>query len=226
MTKLTSSTKKQITNDWGGMFPDLGIYKPMWLLRRCGPLLTGICLDRGSSGDEYLPKAHIHCLANASDGINLSLCQSLSRARTGSDNWIRVKWHEKYWREAATRMIQQSLLPLSGPIDLEHIVTAFRRYRDDFPEGKYMKNVYRDWLLTLAWTGRRDEVHRLLAEAEQDMTAWPAHIVERDGGMATWLEEMERITSKPQELRQVVTEQLVKNHADELPAVDISSWLV
>jgi hypothetical protein len=226
MTRLTPSIKKKITADWNSLLPGLGVYKPMWLLRRCGPLLTGVCLDRDGSGDQYIPRAHVHCLANEWDGLYLGLCQSLTRLRTGSENWIRVRWHENHWRDAATRMAQQSLLPLSGPISPEQVATAFRRYKEEFPDGDHSTNLYRDWLLTLAWTGRRHEVQLLLAEAEQDIKKWPPYIIERDGGLGAWLREMERLTSNPEKLRHTVEEQLLRNKAEKLPAVDVSSWLV
>jgi len=35
---LTAGTKKRITEDWRVFLPRMGIYKPMWLMKRNGPL--------------------------------------------------------------------------------------------------------------------------------------------------------------------------------------------
>jgi len=50
---LTKSAEKQITEDWQREILSLGVYEPRWLLRRVGPLLVGICLDRDSGGTSY-----------------------------------------------------------------------------------------------------------------------------------------------------------------------------
>jgi hypothetical protein len=38
---LTPAWKTKITADWSAAFPGLGVYKPLHLLRRAGPLLMG-----------------------------------------------------------------------------------------------------------------------------------------------------------------------------------------
>jgi hypothetical protein len=62
MMKLTPALKKTITNDWRALAAQFATYKPMWLARRIGPLVQGICLDRDSSNAAYLPTLHVHCL--------------------------------------------------------------------------------------------------------------------------------------------------------------------
>lgn len=57
--KLTQYLQDKITEDWARLLPGLGIYKPMRLLRRVGPMLTGICLDRDSGNEAYRPTFHV-----------------------------------------------------------------------------------------------------------------------------------------------------------------------
>lgn len=66
---LTAAAKKKITLDWSRLFPELGTYRPLHLLRRVGPLLQGIALERTSGNDLYRPMAHIHCLAQESTSV-------------------------------------------------------------------------------------------------------------------------------------------------------------
>ena len=226
MSELTKASKRKITADWHSVLPELGIYRPMWLLRRCGPLLTGICLDRDSSGNHYIPTTHVHCLANPSDNLFFGLCQRLRAEKTGADNWIRVQWHDKHWREAAHRTIEQSLLPLTGSVSYEQMNTAFRGYRRFYNDGKRSTGVFRDWLLTLAWTGRGEDVRRLLGEAQREIATWPEYIIATEGGLSAWLQRMRQLTSSADDVRRIVDAELVKHEADKLPSIDISSWLV
>jgi hypothetical protein len=44
MSKLTSAMKQKFTKDWHELFPQFGVYKPMWLARRVGPPVdAGFC---------------------------------------------------------------------------------------------------------------------------------------------------------------------------------------
>jgi hypothetical protein len=218
--------KRRITEDWKSVFPELEVYTPMHLLKRCGPLLMGICLQ-GSSGDEYLPITHIHCLADEKSFIHLGLSQRLVTTRTLADDYIPFKWHEKKWREAAERLASQSLLPLTGPFSFEKLMYIFSTYPGIHGAMKYDLNVYRDWLLTLAWAGHEEEVQHVLAEAERDMVTWPEIIfLGEEGGLSGWLRRMREESSDPDRLRRTVEDELVKHKAEHLPAVDVSSWFV
>jgi hypothetical protein len=217
---------KKITEDWHSLFPELGIYKPMHLLRRCGPLLVGICLRR-SSGEHYLPAVHICCLARGGSFIYLGLCQELLTVKTQAQDYIPVKWHEKKWCEAADRLSHQSLLPLAGPLSLAQLIHAFKEYPKTEDAMPHNPNIYRDWLLTLAWAGREEDVQRVLTEAERDMATWPERIfLYEEGGLSGWLRRVREETSDPDRLRRIVEEELVKLKAEHLPAVDVSSWFV
>jgi hypothetical protein len=217
---------KRITEDWHSVFPELGVYEPMHLIRRCGPLLVGVCLRR-SSGEEYLPATHIHCLACDSASIYLGLCQELRTTKTQAQDYIPIKWHERKWREAAERLAHQSHLPLAGPFNLEQLMHAFREHPKTEDAIQHDPNIYRDWLLTLAWAGREEDVQRLLTEAERDMATWPEIIfLDEEGGLNGWLRRIREETSDPDRLRRIVEEELVKHKAEHLPAVDVSSWFV
>ena len=61
--KITLSMKKKITNDWKELYPEMGIYKPMWLMNILGPLVVGLLLHIKSNKDRYIPTLHMHNLA-------------------------------------------------------------------------------------------------------------------------------------------------------------------
>lgn len=77
--KLTPAIKKRITNDWHRLFPALGVYKPMHLLNRVGPLLIGILLEVKSGNHNYIPTFHVHNLTRPFPVVALGLATTLNR---------------------------------------------------------------------------------------------------------------------------------------------------
>src|SRR5436190_8831039 len=123
MTNTTSAQILQITKDWKDEFPSLGVYKPLHLLRRNGPLLSGICLDRTSSGDIYKPIFHYHCLLRSCPAISLSLAVQL-KAANGTDASVSFRSHESSFAKSAEKMRALALLPLDGDITLRQFDEA------------------------------------------------------------------------------------------------------
>ena len=116
MKKLTLTAKQQITEDWNRCFPEMGIYKPLHLLRRVGPVLIGILLERDSTKDRYLPTFHVHNLAKPFPVITLTLSEPLRTEITQAPDQIKVSQHESRFEEASERMDRQALLPLKGDV--------------------------------------------------------------------------------------------------------------
>lgn len=126
--KLSPAIKEQITTDWKAPFPDLGIYKPMWLLRRVGPLVSGICLERDSGNDAYRPTCHVHNLAKESATVSLSLADPLRTVKTGAPETIKAGFHHQWFADAAVRLQRQAQIPLGGPIQLEDLIRTYRAH--------------------------------------------------------------------------------------------------
>ena len=94
MKKLTPAVKRKITLDWHDCFPEMGIYKPLHLLRRVGPLLIGILLERDRTADRYLPTFYVHNLAKHFPVITLTLASPLRTEKTFAPDKIKVSEHE------------------------------------------------------------------------------------------------------------------------------------
>ncbi len=128
--KLTPKIENAITNDWHHELPGLSVYKPRHLLRRVGPLLIGVCLDRDSGGEKYKPCFHCHFLGKDFPVVSLTLCSQL-KAASGGPDFIEVKFHEGNFKDAACRLKQQALLPLDdSPVDLSSIIAAYRTHME------------------------------------------------------------------------------------------------
>lgn len=161
---LTRANEKQITEDWRQEIPCLGIYRPRHLLRRVGPLLVGICLDRDSSGEIYNPTFHVHSLCLADDTVSLMLGTQLRSERSGGPSYVEVKWHGQKYKEAAARMVRQSLLPLDGDLSLDQVIKAYHIYLSS-PLGRaHPVSPYQDMIVLSAWGGDEQGALRFLCE--------------------------------------------------------------
>src|SRR5262245_51892547 len=123
MKELTDGAKKQITCDWSAIFPSLGVYEPLNLLRRVGPLLIGIVLERDSSNCSYRPAFHVHNLGVESDSVSLILWSPL-RTPKGAAETIDVKDHANRFKDAAQRLSNQAPLPFAGDLTIGQLIEA------------------------------------------------------------------------------------------------------
>ena len=100
----------------------------MWLLRRVGPLVSGICLERDSGNDAYRPTCHVHNLAKESATVSLSLADPLRTVKTGVPQTIKAAFHQQWFPDAAARLQRQAQIPLGGPIHLEDLIRTYRAH--------------------------------------------------------------------------------------------------
>jgi hypothetical protein len=129
MTTSLRAASSRITSDWRSYYSEFTAVRKLHLLRRCGPMLIGIILERSSPGDEYLPCSHVHNLLVPSETISLMLRKPLLTTRTGAPDTIAVRRHDAVWREAAARLENQALLPLRGAITVKRVIDAYRSAR-------------------------------------------------------------------------------------------------
>ena len=161
--KLTKSVELQITDDWQREFPGLSVYRPRHLLRRLGPILVGLCLDRDSGGDVYKPCFHVHFLGKEFPAVSLTLCTQLLTHAGGLD-FVEVRFHQEKYQDAVSRFREQSPLALEGPLELSRLVEVYREYVLT-PLGRRQGAVlYADVIMLLAWAGRSLEAEDALSE--------------------------------------------------------------
>jgi hypothetical protein len=236
---LTKSAEKKITEDWRTMVPSMGVYQPRWLLRRVGPILEGICLDRDSGGDAYRPTFHVHLLGREFPCVSLTLSTQLRSERSGGPDFVQVRWHEDEYQEAARRMARQSLLPLEGDLTLRQLVNAYRGYLAT-PMGKMQAvPLYFDMVILLAWAGHSEAAQGVLAECLKIESGPRDVAVNRiDGGKVVQKEThrlhdpefrhvggrdvfeaiCQRLIENPTEIQQTVDVQIVALGVSDLPA--------
>jgi len=215
---LTKGTERQITEDWQQEIPNLGIYTARRLLKRVGPLLVGICLERDSSGNKYKPMFHVHCLGAEAPAVFLTLFTQLRSARSGGPDFIQVRFHEEKYKEAAARMVRQSLLPLDGDLSLDQVIKAYQTYLSS-PLGRaYPVSLYRDIIILSAWGGRQAEAMKFLTECLQvgDDTDF-----QNMGGRSAFEAECRKLIENPALIQQTVDSQIAALGVGNLPVSNL-----
>jgi len=115
----------------------------------------------------YMPIFHVHCLCIKDSTISFVLGTQLRSERSGGPDFVQVRWHEEKYKDAAARMVRQSLLPLNGDLRLDQVIDAYRRYMGT-PMGKLQPVLlYRDMIILLAWSGDQQGAMKLLKESLQ-----------------------------------------------------------
>jgi hypothetical protein len=224
MMELTPAVKRRITRDWARYFPSMTFYKPGWLLRRVGPMVMGICFNRNADGSAYIPRTHVHNLANSSPGISLALARELSIEPTtvhpnGFPDIIPVKQHEERLQEAAARLHKQSVLPFSGNVQLEEVVQAYRLYRSP----KYFVftiDLLEDPVYFATWCGRKDMAAQLLEEA-RTTAAKLSEMMARYEGVDKWYESLVSRVQDAEVLRRNVGKEIQEHKLDKVATADL-----
>ena len=204
--KLTPKIDKSITNDWHREFPNLSVYKPRHLLRRVGPLLIGVCLDRDSGGEKYKPCFHVHFLGKEFPVVSLTLCTQL-KADSGGPEFVEVKFHEHKFMDAARRLKQQAPLPLDDSnVDLGEIIDAYRLHMKTPLGNRQRVTLEADLIGLMMLCDQRDWAKQ---ELEQVLQMPNDSAFQTFGGKLEFKEMMSATIKNPAILAELVQSQIV-----------------
>lgn len=220
--KKPPPTKKQISQDWLAEFPALGILKPMFLARRMGPFVQGVCLDVDRWNERYLPYTLLHCLCRPSSSVSLTLAQPLLTTRTNYPDKISFRSHVERYKEAAERLGKCSLLPLVGPIIIDQVLDAYSTFRSlREPSSGYPFPLFEDAVLLLVWNDQGERALRLLEQQVGEMAGWPDFVLNKIGGLSTWREAMLEKVKNPEQVKATVEKQIVDLKVGSLPVGEL-----
>lgn len=216
MKKLDVTSKRRITDDWASLFPEMARYQPMWLARRVGPLVQGICLERDSSNKSYLPTVHVHNLCKPSDTLRLTLGQAIGKK--GGRFPIDVMVHEQHYCRAAAELKAVSLLPTAGDWMLSAVLAAYDRYAEVNAVGSlYKGHLFEDAIFLAAWCDVGEHATVLVDEYAREMQTWPQEISAKYGGVEQWKTHIGDAIRHPQALRETAERQIEQLGLTRLP---------
>ncbi|MEV8350683.1 hypothetical protein ACFVTT_19060 [Streptomyces niveus] len=213
MTKSDVATPRRVTSDWVAEFPGFDAWRPMHLLRRLGPVVQGICLDRSTSGDGYTPTVHVHPLTREFPAISLALGQRLERT-SGQPERILFSRHGGEFQDAARILAEQSRLPIGSPPSLEEIVKEYHsvsvaRQQSGLPPAVMG---IEDSILISAAVERSDLVAEGLTLARELAIKWPKARLPLDWVSAeVWLDGLASMVRDSGSLWAIIDSQVIKH---------------
>ena len=137
-------TKRQITNDWKQLFPELKKTRLLEMDNRVGPLMTGIYL-KVIRNTYYTPVFYVHNLCREYSSITTSLeCTSET---------IELEKHEERYIFSAERLKNKLLIPLKGDVSIDKIIKGYKSFLSN-PRRKSFEE-YKDIALVCGWYGEK-----------------------------------------------------------------------
>ncbi|WP_157522048.1 hypothetical protein [Mitsuaria sp. 7] len=218
--KINKSLKLSLTQDWLGLFPEMGLYEPMWLARRIGPLIQGILLKPTQGNESYCPTVHLHALTRPTGFITIGLGQPLLTERTQAHDSLKLLHHEKNFHSAALRLRRESLLPLEGDLGLDQVLKAYIEHESvGFAQNKYPILHFESSISLLSWAGRIDEGRDFLDQCVERMRTWPDLVMASHGGPDAWGHQMLQVLGNPEDVHAIANQQ-----AEALDVCHLSVW--
>ena len=216
-SQLSPAQARAITTDWGAQFPQLKPWRPLRLLRRLGPLLQGITLERSSSGDDYLPTSHLHALTRPFPVVTLTLAQRLAH-RNGAAWRIHVNEHAAKLSMAAATLREQSVMPLDLPPSPAEVLACYREFIVSQPRlgVPTAMNELEDLICLATIMGEAAAVRGGLSLAAEISDEWewaPVGYPDVSG----WLAHLTTLASDPAALCKVVSGEIDKHKLGSLP---------
>ena len=204
-SKLTPSMKSKITKGWNTHFPEMGIYKPMWLMNICGPLAVGIILQDKFDKTVYTPLLHIHnlCLDFPAVSFGVSI---------ETEN-VPVSDSEEAYIACISKLKSETYIPLEGTIDLNELLMNMKSY---FSKAWYKSELLSYMIYLAAWSGSESVFHDIYSYVTEKIEGCN-EIMQVKNRKEKWLSSIPHDLSCTDTLRKKVKEQEEKLKLTKLP---------
>ena len=212
--KNLTQARSEITRDWKGEFPGLKIERPLSLLRRVGPLLVGVYLDRFST-TSYRPTFYVHFLGNSEDGLSLTMRTEFTPTPEMEVPVIEVSAHKRFYKEAARLLREAAPLSIEGPLTVKEVLEAYRTFSRTCKGESQLANLYQDAIKLATCYGFTDEAKGLLGEimerTEGDRKFY------HHGGREAYIERMREAIGNPGKIWQTLDEEIIRHKVEKIP---------
>ncbi|MFM7129281.1 MAG: hypothetical protein ACKO0V_07975 [bacterium] len=212
--KTLTQAKNEVTKDWLAEFPSLKKESPMHLLRRVGPLLVGVILERIGL-DSYIPCFHVHFLGNSEPSLILTMKTKFTPTPEIGKTRIEVSDHKRTYKEAARLLREQAPLSIEGPLTVKEVLEAYRKFSTTPVGGSQLANLYQDAIKLATFFGFTEQAKGLLQEILE--------CTEGDGvfkffnGREAYIERMRDAIAHPETIRETIEQQIVQHKVGRLP---------
>ena len=208
MTAIDRETLRRITDCWSREFPGFDAWRPLRLLRRIGPVLQGVTLERSVTGEYYFATSHLHSLTREFPVISLSLSHRLLRP---SGQPLRIPVAEEDVSSPASKLIEQTAHSLGEvPPGLTEIISTYHEFaigqKEKGHPAAFME--LEDSIFAAALADEPALVETGLGIARHLADLWPSHRLPPDWpGADAWLNGLQSRAADPVHLASIVQSQ-------------------
>jgi hypothetical protein len=207
--KYDAKLKKIITKEWGNEFPTLTILKPTRLIRRNGPILVGICLDRESNPEVYKPIVHIHNLCYIDSDISISLAGYVLSDK-GLPTVVKLKYHSETFLHFVQKIKLDYPFTDKSEMSFNDIVVATQKYVTG-RTAPYQHKPYNDLITIAAYLGKKEYALESLENFSAIISEWPDRAFNIIGSVDKWRNSLLELIDNTDKLRETVDQEIVKH---------------
>ncbi len=191
--KIETKDKRRIARDWLSVLNGFIQYKPMHFVRRNGPFLCGILLERHSGNLDYEPVFHVHNLMVDFPVVSLGSATYLLNPK-GTKDSITLYQHSEYFNLYVERFKEQTPLLQENTVSCKNLISHFQNVIHT--SNGYPADSLQDWVLALFWCGEMEEAEKAIAESKKIISQWPEGTKSRFGGEDGWEQQIRRLMNK------------------------------
>lgn len=192
---MASAAKKRKTLDlWQKEFPEFSCWKD-FIVKKCGPLIVGICLDPRRDPDYYTPTFFIHNLI--SDSKSLTLMYGVAPTRKGATVSIKYESDIQQARDSLLKNAHPLNTQISFEVFLNHIYHCFSN--DTRFGHPYLPSALSDIITTGCYVGCSDYFLSTLSEAQKKIDEASDININIIGSSHKWAKDVKLLASKANE---------------------------
>lgn len=217
--------RARIVADWAAAFPNLGVHAAAAgsprLVRRAGPIVAGICLERRTDTTSYRPTAFVHFLGTPQPSLSLTGATVPARPN-GAPMIVRVGVHDREFSDAAARLRASFPLDLDQHWGVDDVVGACLALanREAAELGPRMAGALLEIVSLTPVIAAGDPGARYgLDLAARAIDGWADYDTRE---VRSWLSEFESRAQDPAQLRRVVMEEARRHRLQRVPNQELT----
>lgn len=211
--RLTASEKKIITSAWKDVLNNYQNYKILHLIKRNGPILTGVYLQPVYAGEHYVPVFHTHSLMTVAPTIGLSSFIFLKGTKGGHES-ISVLRHTSEFAKLVSEFEKQVPLAFEKKLSYQTLDLYYQHFLAT--DTRYSIHVMTENILLLCWCHHdQATIDQRIKKYKSIIQQWPDAAKIRFHGEQGWEKSIHSLMSLDR-LQETVQNELLKFKLDQI----------
>ncbi|EOC1299425.1 hypothetical protein [Cronobacter dublinensis] len=212
MKKLTITEQKKITNDWKSHLNIYSSYKPLHLIKRNGPLLTGVYFKPMYGGEHYVPVFHTHSLMTPFPVISINCPKALQNSKNVTES-ISFSRHEKQLEKLVIDFKTQCPVAFEEELNFNIVMEFYEDYIHNSIE--FPLQAMTDSVLLSFWCNDDMSCENKITKYSVIIDSWPETAQKRFGGAEQWAKDVRQLMNMDS-LNATITSELAKFKLESL----------